>query len=187
MNNLFPNATPEQKFILMLQERVDSLTDELNKFRKHFPSQEEIPNNVYIKDHNIACNKLFIIIHLDNKESCQKIIDFIQNYEYFDTCKYDLRETSLLFRDNGIDVVPIIPEYDFDYQNPASNIPKDNHTLQVLVRFQCTIYASSFMMKIYEIVRDAVKNIDAHKYNLLIRVLQRVLESQEITRPVYIT
>ena len=89
----FPNASAQDKFIIMLQERLDKLSDELQESRMNNPMNIH-PNtktctNLICSDIGCIASATFIkISNIQKEEFISQIIDIVNKYQYLEAFTY---------------------------------------------------------------------------------------------------
>jgi len=126
----FPNATAQEKFMLMLLERVDKLTDEVHNLRTSMKENMlTIPDTKPYADrlhcHDIGCiaNAAFIRVRLDNEDIANEFISVLRNTTGVEAFVYDARPTHE-YTDSP---------YDCEDYDAIPYVPHGNITVQVLM------------------------------------------------------
>lgn len=135
MDDLFgedPRVTAEQRFLLVLQERVDALTDEVTALRtsRQQVIDEPLPANVICRDVSRSSAAAFVKATLrGGEQNVQKFLDALDSHERVSSYGYFAHPSSRLF----------IGE---DPENEAEDDDAEAVTVQALVLFDRTTVAS---------------------------------------------
>ena len=88
----FPNASAQDKFIIMLQERLDKLTDELHDLRENNPMSIHAATKSYqnLKCSDIGCiaSAVYIKIITPKEEINNQIITIVTKYQHLKAFTY---------------------------------------------------------------------------------------------------
>lgn len=147
------STTTEQRFMLMLLERIDCLCDSVHKIenqieaiKRNIPIIEEdyshIFKNVYISndDASIRSKSLYFrIYYLAKNTNESKIKEFLKNIDYISHfLSYDASSV------------------DFGIYFEEEDHTKDFRVLQCLVNFNTHIYAGHFILELYKAFADSL-------------------------------
>ena len=127
----FPNATAQEKFMLMLLERVDALTDEVNQLRAFaLPKSED---RLTCPDIGCIASAAFIRARVANEQVSNTIADTLRDTNYVQKFVYD----NSLTKHFTID-----PDKEIDSSSDIEDEPNGVYTFQALVCFKHSVRAS---------------------------------------------
>lgn len=147
----FPNATPQEKFMMMLLERIDALTDEVSHLRDY-----TIPKTEYrLTCQDIGCmaSAAFIRARITNEHVADKLSQIIQNTKYIDKFVYD----NILTKHFSIDRNEEIDVDDSDTEEKLNG----EYTFQALVCFKHSVISSRIGVELCnKVPRDHMCSIE---------------------------
>ena len=134
--NEFQNATAQEKFMLMLLERVDKLTDEVHHLRISMkqnmltiPDTKPYAGRLHCHDIGCIANAIFIRVRLDNEDIANEFISVLRNTTGVEAFVYDARPTheyaDAIYAsddddddddDEDFDAIPYVPHGNFTVQ-----------------------------------------------------------------------
>jgi hypothetical protein len=134
--------TAEQRFVLMLNDKLDKVIDELNSLKIEYNEYKIRTDSVIPKEHklmkcpdkNMYANTAFIRIHLKDKEGEKEFLEYIKTLDL---------ETDNFYIDLTKDLL-VKSEHDNSRENcwaylwTAKNIKEDNITVQGIIQFKNT-------------------------------------------------
>ena len=127
-----PNVTVEQRFALVLQERVDALTDEINLLRLQVNSlggNIQLPTNVICKDIARSSAAAFIKATVTSSNHVKNFIDALDAHERVASYGYFAHPSNRLFEGG-------------DPENGVEDDDENAVTIQALVLFDRTTVAA---------------------------------------------
>lgn len=166
MEDLSLNGTAEQRFIIMLQERIDALTDELNQVKTLLKQPNYPPSNTLYEtlktkacipsDPNLRAHKCFVRAYFNTKREADDFIIYLTKHQYVNEVFHFTMPTQKLLCDVEMDDGNIIVT-DLRYEFPkrlvnkyTTQLPSSKHTVQALIRFDKTVYLIHFISEIHE-------------------------------------
>lgn len=170
-------GTVEQKFSLMLLERIDHLTDELERTKQELRKTNErlppdVPEGITLRDPFERSNIYFMRVNL---RILGDIVSVVKNLPYVDYLAYYACETKKLLTINE-DRKEVDPESDdsnyYDHakygSSPPYNEPNTSgYTVQVIVYLKQHEYISRLAVDVWKHVCEeviSVKNWDVPKF-----------------------
>ena len=128
----FSNATAQEKFMIMLLERVDALTDEVNQLRTHILPKSE--DRLTCPDIGCIASAVFIRARVANEQVSNTIAATLRDTNYVKEFVYDISLTKHFTID---------PDEELDTDSDIEDEPNGNYTFQALVVcFKHSILAS---------------------------------------------
>jgi hypothetical protein len=125
----FPNATAQEKFMLMLLERVDALTDEVNQLRAcALPKSDD---RISCPDIGCIASAAFIRARVANEQVSNTIADTLRDTNYVKEFVYD----------NSLTKHFTIDQYE-EIDSDSEDNPNGVYAFQALVCFKHSVIAS---------------------------------------------
>jgi ferritin len=159
-----PKTTNEQRFLLMLQERVDHLTDVVRELSETcaptyflYPQLKNIA--LYLQDTTYKVRRSFLRIHAKDQQILDKIVNYLKQCgEIHEFIHFTSPTKKLFCKVLERDIETIIPvdhlrSYNKGFQQYIGDIFEDTdpHTLQFLVEFKKQTYVAKFAAKLYDL------------------------------------
>lgn len=164
-------GTVEQKFSLMLLERIDHLTDELERTKQKLRKTNErlppdVPEGIKLRDPFERSNIYFMRVNLKHLGD---IVSVVKNLPYVDYLAYYACETKKLLtisEDNDVNVDPDSDDSDYYYHNvkysssPPYHEPNvSGYTVQLLVYLKQFDYISKLAVDVWNEVHEDVLKV----------------------------
>ena len=127
----FPNATAQEKFMIMLLERVDALTDEVNQLRAYILPKSE--DRLTCPDVGSIASAVFIRARVANEQVSNTIVATLRDTNYVKEFVYD----NSLTKHFTID-----PDEEIDSSSDIEDEPNGVYAFQALVCFKHSVIAS---------------------------------------------